>query len=90
MTNYKIINDSDAFDFGTNVTKHLNEGWQLHGDLHVVSDASGSIRRYCQAVIYLDKTEKKKEPEYLVENIAPVYHPDFQKLNTLQQGIRLQ
>ena len=90
MTNYKIINDSDAFDIGTYITKHLNEGWQLYGDLHIVYDNNGSIKRYCQVVVYPDKQEKKKEPEYFVENIAPVYHPDFQKLNTLQPGIRLQ
>jgi len=49
MSNYKIISESDIQTFELEVTKLLNEDWQLAGGISVVN--KGDLIIYTQALV---------------------------------------
>ncbi|MDD5150002.1 MAG: hypothetical protein PHC28_05900 [Flavobacterium sp.] len=87
---YKILVGDNSTEMNDLVTNHLNDSWELFNGLQIINDCDGRICKFIQVVVQQDniKKEVKQDREYLFEHIAPIYHPDIQKMNSLREDIR--
>ncbi|MFA6198987.1 MAG: hypothetical protein WC679_01110 [Bacteroidales bacterium] len=85
---YRIITRNCALEMSNDVNTLLDKGWTLKDELKLCIDDKGEIKQYCQVLVYDEPIKKKKEPEYLVENIAPIFQNCFDKIQTYTDGIR--
>lgn len=59
---YNICKATDVGTLTSDVQKHLNEGWQPHGDLHIVHGEGQSLI-YVQAVVRVILRPIEVDPE---------------------------